>query len=311
MKKYRPLGANQLSNSKKSIKILMTIAAILQIIWGIVPSASKLVLSEIPVELFITLRWTVSGLIFCAMVFFSSKWPPLLKKDTAGVAILGILGYGIASFGTLYGLKIGGVTNFTLMGSVSPIVTSLAAIVLLNEKPRRLFYLALSMCVFGLTFLMAGKHQISSWHITLSSSGLILAAAFLESIVLIFSKRLKTHFSSIEYLAISQVSAAIFMWAMQLLCLHQLSEIHNLSLKGWCAFLFVSLVACVLCYLILYWLLNFIEGHRLALFDSLHTLSGTLVGIIVFQEQIHPFMVIGALLIVSGLFIGNLKKSTT
>jgi len=42
----------------------LLIAGILQIVWGFDPAASKYVIDEIPVELYIALRWTISGVIF-------------------------------------------------------------------------------------------------------------------------------------------------------------------------------------------------------------------------------------------------------
>lgn len=217
--------------------------------------------------------------------------------------------YALASFGTLYGLKIGGVTNFALMGALSPIVTSVIAILFLKERPTQLFFLALPLCVFGLLLLVLGKHQISSWEIALSSSALIIGAAFLDAIVFVFSKKLKLHFSAIQYLAITQISAASFMWILQAGVYNKIDSLQNLSLHGWMAAVFVSVVACVLCYSILYWLLNYIDGHRLALFDGLHTISATLFGFIFFNELINHWMLVGGALLLMGLILGNLPKN--
>lgn len=292
-----------------STRVLIIIASLLQIVWGLVPSASKLVISEIPVELYISLRWTISGLIFLAWISLTSGWTRIAKRQSVWVALLGIGGYAIASFGTLYGLKIGGVTNFALMGALNPMLTSVVAIVVLRERPTRLFYVALPLCIMGLLMLVLGKHQVSSWHVALSSSALIIGAAFLEATILVFSKRLKTHFSSIQYLTISQLSAAVFMWMLQIGVYQQWNALHDLTLQGWGAAIFVSVVACVLCYSILYWLLNYIDGHRLALFDGLHTISATLFGVLFFNESLNTFMVLGGGLLLTGLILGNLPRS--
>lgn len=291
-----------------SIKSLLLIAAILQLVWGLVPSASKLVINEIPVELYIALRWTISGLIFFLFTFFWSNWRELFKKQTIWVSVLGIFGYGLASFGTLYGLKIGGVTNFALMGALNPIITSSVAIVVLRERPTRLFYVALPLCVGGLLLLVLGKHQITSWTVALSSSAFIIGAAFLEAIIFVFSKRLKIHFSSSQYLTISQLSAAVFMWLLQFGFYSQFDEIWNLSGHGLVAAIFVSVVACVLCYSVLYWLLNYLDGHRLALFDGLHTISAALFGFLLFDERLNGLMILGGWLLLTGLVLGNLPK---
>jgi probable blue pigment (indigoidine) exporter len=292
-------------SSRHSFTKLFIIAALLQIVWGLVPSASNIVISEIPVELYIAIRWTISGVIFLSFLFFSSKWLPKLNKQCFIVMILGILGYGIGSFGTLYGLKIGGVTNFALMGALNPIVTATVAIMFLHERPTRLFYIALPLCVLGLVLLVTGKHQISSWSIAFASAGLIIGAAALEAIVFVYSKKYKVHFTSFQYLGISQLGAALFMWIMQIGVFQQTHAISNLSSTGWIAAIFVSVVACVLCYSILYWLLNYIDGHKLALFDGLHTISAALFGWLIFNESLNALMICGGAILLLGLVLGN------
>lgn len=286
----------------------LIIAAILQIVWGIVPSCSKIVIDVIPVELYIAIRWSISGSIFAFYLFCIKGWSKLFVKDIVLVSLLGIIGYGVASLGTLYGLKIGGVTNSALMGSLGPIITSLASIMILSERPQRSFYIALPIAVVGLLLLIIGKNQISSLAIAGTSAAIILGAYALEALVFVFSKHFKTKMSTVQYLAIAQISTAILMWSLQYFNFHQTNQIFNLTFKSIMAIFFVSLVACVLCYLVLYWLLNYVDGHRLALFDGLHTVSATLLGYIFFQESLHPLMIIGGIFILVGLVIGNLSQ---
>ena len=291
-----------------STQKFLIIAAILQIVWGLVPSASKFVIDEIPVELYIAIRWTISGAIFGVYLITKKIWQGVSVKDWIAVSTLGILGYGIASFGTLYGLKVGGVTNFALMGALSPVISSIIAILVLKERPQQIFFFALPAAVVGLLLLVIGKYQISSWSVAGVSAGLILGAYVLEALVFVFSKRFKNKMHVAQYLAISQISTAIFMWLLQMTVFKQTALVSNLSMKGLSAAIFVSVVACVLCYAVLYWLLNYIDGHRLALFDGFHTLSATLFGYLLFKEPLRPLMIIGGVLILIGLVGGNLPR---
>jgi len=52
----------------------LLIAGILQIVWGFDPAASKYVIDEIPVELYIALRWTISGVIFALFLAATGQW---------------------------------------------------------------------------------------------------------------------------------------------------------------------------------------------------------------------------------------------
>lgn len=114
--------------------------------------------------------------------------------------------------------------------------------------------------------------------------------------------------SSAQYLAIAQLATALLMWTLQLIYFHQTPEVKNLTVRGALAAVFVSVIACVLCYAILYWLLNHIDGHRLALFDGFHTLSATLFGYFLFKETLGPIMLLGGTLIVLVLVLGNFPK---
>jgi drug/metabolite transporter (DMT)-like permease len=112
--------------------------------------------------------------------------------------------------------------------------------------------------------------------------------------------------SASQYLAVAQIAAAALMWVLQGLIFHQTDQLFQLSLKGFAAAAFVSIIACVLCYVVLYWLLTHIEGHKLGLFDGFHTLSATLFGYLFFQEPVKPVMLLGGALILTGLVLGNL-----
>jgi len=291
------------------MNLFLLVAALLQIVWGVVPTASKIVIDECPVELYIALRWTISSLIIWAIVFTTKSRFKVLKRDTLSVAGLGVLGYGIGSLGTLYGLKIGGVANFGLMAAVSPIIVTLASILFLKEKPRKLFYVALPLSIFAISLLIMGKYQVAGWKVASSAAALVIAAYIVEAIVFVCSKRFRSSFTTFQYMAISQSSAALLMWILQLFVFHQGHHIFALSSKAWLAALFVSVVACVLCYAILYWLLNHIDGHRLALFDGLHTVSAATFGYLIFNETISPGMIAGGVLLLLSITIGNWSSS--
>jgi drug/metabolite transporter (DMT)-like permease len=130
----------------------------------------------------------------------------------------------------------------------------------------------------------------------------------LEALVFAFSKKFEAKMSAAQYLAIAQIAAAVVMWFCQGIYLRQTSQLDHLTIKGIAATGFVSIVACVLCYAVIYWLLNHIDGHRRALFDGFHTLSATFFGYILFEEPIRALMFVGGMLILAGLVTGNLPR---
>ncbi|OYZ22285.1 MAG: hypothetical protein B7Y39_07735 [Bdellovibrio sp. 28-41-41] len=290
------------------INTLLIIAVVLQITWGLVPSASKIVIEEIPVELYVALRWTLSGFIFISYLSFTKSWKKISRSDFLSVAGLGILGYGVASLGTLYGLKIGGVSNFALLSALGPVVISSVSILILKERPNRWFYIALPLCVAGLALLVMGKYQVSTLQIAGYSALAIITGYTMEAIVFVFSKRFKAKMPITQYLGIAQCAAAFTFWVLQASYFGQFEQVHQLTQRGLLAALFVAIVACVLCYAVLYWLLSYIDGHKLALFDGIHAVSASVFGYFLFQEPLTPLMLLGGVLIFSGLVVGTLKK---
>ncbi|RYZ64304.1 MAG: EamA family transporter, partial [Proteobacteria bacterium] len=156
------IGAASAKAGDSKVSRYLLIAVVLQVVWGFAPTASKFVIDEIPVELYIALRWSISGLIFAVFLIVTKTWSRISVKDFSIVAGLGILGYGIASLGTLYGLKVGGVSNFALMSSLGPVISSVTAIFFLKEKPSRSFYFALPIVVIGLLCLIISKGKVST-----------------------------------------------------------------------------------------------------------------------------------------------------
>ena len=286
--------------------MLLSIAAILQIFWGIVPSASKLVIEEIPVELYIAIRWSISATIFWLYLLISKKLKPIKVEKVLQASLLGVAGYAISSIGMLKGLKLGGVNNFALMSALGPAITTLMAILILKERPQKLFVLALLLSFLGMVIVVLGKFQISNLAIAGVSALFILFAQVCEALVFVYSKKLKQHIDTIQYLAIAQLSAALFMWGLQLTSFRQFDQIYNLSTLGVYALLFCSVFACTLCYAVLSWLLNHMEGHKLALFDGLHVLSAFLFGYFLFDEKVSSLMLTGGLLLLIGMTLGNL-----
>lgn len=296
--------------SKKATMLsFFIIAAVLQIVWGLVPSASKYVIDEIPVELYITLRWTISGMIFCLYLSLMRSWKKIALQDFFAVMLLGILGYGVASFGTLYGLKIGGVSHFALMSAVGPVISSIMSIIFLKERPQRVFFLALPLAVIGLLIVVWGKYQISNLEIAGWSALYVMAAFTLEALIFVKSKTYQAYMSLPQYLAIAQISAAVWMWIMQIGYFHHTALVSQMTVRGWSSLLFVALIACVLCYAILYWLLNYVEGHRLAIFDGLHVVSAAVCGALLFQEQLNTSMIMGGFSILAAIGLVTISRS--
>lgn len=281
------------------------LAAALQILWALTPSASKVVLLEIPVELFTAVRWTISGLIFLLVALALKKKIDLHPRMLFKYFLLGVVGYGFSSLGTLYGLKLGGVVNFSLLTAVNPLIVAFLSIKVLKEKVDRKYWIAVPLCVLGLVAMVAGKHNLSGANLAISSAALIIVSYFCEALPFIYSKMYRSKQSLIGYMAVLQLSAAAFMWVAEGVYFRQMDQLFLMSRQGVESLLFVSIVACGICYALLYWLLRFIDGHRLAIFDGIHVIFAAIFGLLFFNEPINFLMIVGGGFLLVALYLAN------
>ena len=223
------------------------------------------------------------------------------RHDFAFIAVIGILAYGIDSLGTLYGLKLGGVLNFALASSLNAVITAVVATIILKEKPNRYVGIAALLSISGGIFLASGKYDLSNFQVAAGSLCLIWGAYVLEALGFVFSRRFKTKMPLTEYLAIAQLSAAVFMWVLSRAMGHSPAAILDLPEVGVASLIFVCLISCCLCYFLLYWLLNFIEGSKLAFFDCFHTFSAAAFGAFLFDDRFNFKMGLGGAMLAAAV----------
>lgn len=282
---------------------------LVQLVWGFTPSASRVVLDYLPVELYAAVRYSVSGLIFLSFTWLRYRRFQCRVRNLPLLATLGILSYGINSLGTLYGLKLGGILNFAMASSLNAFITATMSLLLLREKASPAFAIAALLSILGGVLLALGKYDLSNAQVALGSLGLIWGAYVLEALGFVFSKRFKEKMPLAEYLGVAQMSAGIFMGFYSFSKGINPTLLLQMPARGLAALLFVCIVACCLCYFILYWLLNHVEGHRLAFFDCFHSVSAAIIGWLLFSEAFNAKMLAGGALLVGAVFVITISRS--
>lgn len=282
----------------------LLLAAFVQILWGLTPSASRLVLDSLPVPIYGALRFAVSGAIFLSVAFLRGQ-RFARGRDAFGVGAVGILSFGLASLGTLYGLSLGGVVNLALASTLNGPIAALVALWVLRERRGSGFGWAMALSVAGGLCLVVGKCGASGWQIAFGSLACLWGAYGLEALGLGISKRWRSRIPIMLYLGTAHLAASLFLGATAYAMGVPLSSLAAVTSVSWGAFVFVALVSCCLCYFLLYWLIERMDGHRLAFFDAFHSLSAALFGWIFFHETLTPLMAAGGALLLGAVGILN------
>lgn len=220
------------------------LAALVQTVWGLTPSASKIVLDYLPVEGYSAIRYTVSGLIFLGYSLATYGRLSVCAVDLPKMALIGILAYAVDSLGTLYGLKLGGVLNFALASSMNAVITAGVAILILKEQVSKKLLTSAILSIAGGLALFLGKYDVSTFEIAAGSLLLIWGAYVFEALGFVFSKKYKERMPLTEYIGILQLCAACFMWSFSFAADRLPTGLVHMPFQGWASLIFVCLISC-------------------------------------------------------------------
>jgi drug/metabolite transporter (DMT)-like permease len=280
------------------------LAILAQLVASTMPSASKLVLNSFAVEPYIALRWSISAVTFGILLIVlrvRCVWEPRL---IAKVSALGLGGYVFASLGTLYAVKIGGVSFFGLLTLLSPLCVVALSTIVLKERIRTRTWMALGIALVGLTLMVRGKIEVSSTLSAIAAAALVIAAYTSDSLTFLYSKPFQAKLPLLQYLFAGQAAAAVSMWLVSL-AMYPRQQLIPPSLEVWSAIAYVALVSCVGIYFVWYWLLKHLQGQQLGVLQYFHGVAAALWGVVMFDDELTRSMLAGSLLLLVSIVIAS------
>jgi len=286
------------------------LAILTQLVASTIPSASKLVVNDFAVEPYIALRWSISAATFGILLIVlrvPCVWEPRLL---AKVSALGLGGYVFASLGTLYAVKIGGVSFFGLLTLLSPLIVVALSTVVLKERIRTNTWIALGIALVGLTLMVKGKIEVSSTLSAVVAAALVMAAYTSDSLTFLYSKPFQARLSLLQYLFTGQVAAAVSMWLVSL-AMYPRQQLVPPSLEVWAAIVYVAFVSCVGIFFVWYWLLKHLQGQQLGVLQYFHGVAAALWGVVIFHDELTRSMMAGSVLLLVSILIASRRPAPT
>lgn len=125
------------------------------VIWGIQPMFAKFVVREMQPIPMVSIRYTIVALTLFAMLAWRGEklLPP--RRTWPALFTMGILGVCINNVTQFTGLQYSTVTNFTIIATLTPIVTALLSFVLIHERLHRLQWLGICSSLCDALYLLS------------------------------------------------------------------------------------------------------------------------------------------------------------
>jgi drug/metabolite transporter (DMT)-like permease len=275
---------------------------VLSVIWGMAfvairsavgPPASQLT----PVNLTL-LRWLIVCAGFLVLYPFVIKpktrfeWKDFPRLLVVGLTSVVIYHLALNTSETIVDASLAG-----LLISLGPLFIVLLSVVVLHEKLESRLWLAVALAIAGAAVISSPDLSLSSG--TLLGPLLVVVAALASATFVVSSKPLVTKYGPFAIAAWAAfVGTAVL---LPLLSPGLLQQAESLSLDGWAAVLYLSILSTVLANLIFFTLVHTQSVSRIGIQLYLVPVVSAVGGVLVLGESLGPATVAGGALILGAV----------
>jgi len=290
----------------KPTKTTYLLLVLVILIWGNSFIAIKHAVQFLaPVELTI-LRFVPVALIFGVLLLTTRRvafWQ-MVRRDWLGLVFLGLSGVVAYNLALNTGESRVPAGTASLIISLNPAFTFLLSVVFLKERPTIKKAMGLAIAFLGLYVIVryASNQQIDFSY--LRYVFITMLAPLCWAIYTILGKPLVA-----RYPPLMVVGGAMMVAIIPLLFFVRsslIAKLPTLPPSVWLSIAFLSLACTVFGFVIWFWALQRMEASRAASFVYLEPLFGVSFSKLLLNEPITPTLLIGAVLLIGGVYLINL-----
>jgi len=291
-------------------KIIIYLEALLAVvIWGGNFIATKEALLEVSPATLVWLRFGIGVLVLGVAVVARKQFALPPRRELAYFALLGFLGVTFHQWLQATGLITAAATNTAWIVATIPVFTALLGWLALKEKLGILRVSGMVLAAAGV-ILIVSKGNLGSLFSGAFGFGesLILISAVNWAVFSVLSRRgLDAHPATRLMFYVM-----LFGWLFANVWLFGfgpgLSQIPHLSINGWSAILVLGVLGSGVAYVAWYDALQALPASQLAAFINIEPLVATVTAAFMLGENITLFSVIGAALVLLGVYLVNRPK---
>ena len=278
-------------------------------VWGATFIAGRTLAQEMPAMVVAAARFSVAAILLVILAWKMEGGLPRLSRSqmlaTAALGLTGIFLYNLCFFGSLARIPAGRAALFV---ALNPIVTALAAAVILRERLTSRKWAGIAIAFVGAAIVITRGDLAGAMHDISQSLGagelMMLGGAVSWAAYTLIGRRALTNLSPIA----ATTYAAL--WGLLLLSIGaagQLDEVNwaALTFKSAAAVGYLGVFGTVLGFVWYYEGVKAIGPSRASVFNNLVPVFGVTLGALLLGEAILVSMVVGGLLVVAGVTLTN------
>ena len=264
--------------------------------------AVKLVVADVPPVLFAAARFTLAGSLLFVISRFAERGTRLKRGDILPVLGLGVVGITLTKTVFTVGVGLTTAANTALVYSTSPVWGMLLGFALGLERPRLAGVLGICLSLVGVGFIVYGGLEFAGT--SLVGDALILAAAVFWGSYTVLSLGLLERYPPISLAAYSMLLGGLVAFPLSLFDPHTLDP-AAIDATTWTAAAYSMLFSSAFGFAAWGSGVSRVGANRVLIYQYLVTLIGVSAGIVLLGESFGPGQLIGAAVIVAGVYLAK------
>ena len=272
-------------------------------LWGSLYVVSQFVLGKIPTFTVAMFRYLIA---FIALSFISlkSKKEKIEKSDYKYFFIMGFIGYFISVDCQLLGTKISGGSMVSLINSLNPIIISVMAMIILNEKLEINKIIGIILSLFGVYMIVGTGANIEFIGVLISFIA-VIGWAFMS----VISRKISNKYSALTLTKVSMLIATVCNIPVSFLEIQITHSLIQIDIGAILGILYMGIVCTAFTNILWNRSLSMLPANTCSAFYPI--LTSSFLGVLVFHEILTTSFVLGSTFIIVGVLISLLFQKRT
>jgi len=294
-----------MQTKSKLIPILEAVFTV--VVWGATFIATKIALQEVSPATIVWLRFAMGVVILGAAVLLRKQFAIPEKSEWLYFALLGFIGVTFHQWLQANGLKTAQATTTAWIVATTPVFIALLGWLMLKEKLGWTRVGGIALAAFGVLLIVSKGNLGALFSGREGTIGdlLVLISAPNWAIYTVLSRRELARHPAARMMFYVMLLGWLFtnIWIFGFG--PGLSEIHDITVKGWGAILVLGIFGSGLAYIAWYDALQALPASQLGVFLNIEPLVTTLLAALLLNESITLLVVLGGAIIIAGIYLVN------
>lgn len=294
-------------NKQKYLGIIFSLIAVL--FWASTYAATKIGLEQIPPLTMAFLR-SIIAVAFLLIIVLIRKEGKMLylifKNNLIFCFFTGLTGVFLLNLFQNYSMERTSSSLASVLINVNPILILIFAIFFLQEKINKNKIIGIILGFLGMVFIVLVGQKITGIFTSRVFIGNLLAIGGAASwaVYSIINKKVSLKYSAFIITLTSFIIGAVLLFIASY-SLEDFSMINNLSIKSWLAVFYLGIFGSGIAFLTWNLAIAKLDASKAAIFLYLIPVLTIIIGITFLHESLTIFNIIGAALILMGIYISE------